>query len=84
MAENQISNLNLKFYSFRPAYIYPVEPRIEPNVGYKIFKALYPIIKVFGKKYSIKSTELANSMFYVGLNGSDKQILENEDILKYS
>jgi hypothetical protein len=83
MAENQISNLNLKFYSFRPAYIFPVEQRIEPNVGYKIFKTLYPIIKVFGKKYSIKSTELANSMFYVGLNGSDKQILENKDILKY-
>jgi hypothetical protein len=32
-AENQISTFNLKFYTFRAAYIYPVEPRI----GLKIF-----------------------------------------------
>ncbi|MBO9201991.1 MULTISPECIES: Rossmann-fold NAD(P)-binding domain-containing protein [Niastella] len=83
MAENRISNLNLRFYSFRPAYIYPVEPRKEPNVGYRIIKVLYPLLKLFGEKYSIKSTELANAMFNVGLYGADKQILENQDILKY-
>lgn len=32
MAENQISAFNLKFYTFRPAYIYPVESRIEPKI----------------------------------------------------
>ena len=32
MAENQISAFNLKFYTFRPAYIYPVEPLIEPKI----------------------------------------------------
>ena len=32
MAENQISTFNLKFYIFRPAYIYPVEPLIEPKI----------------------------------------------------
>lgn len=32
MAENQISTFNLKFYIFRPAYIYPVESRIEPKI----------------------------------------------------
>ena len=32
MAENQISTFNLKFYTFRPAYIYPVESRIEPKI----------------------------------------------------
>lgn len=83
MTENQIAKLNLKFYSFRPAYIYPVDPRKEPNVGYKIIKILYPLFKLLGKKYSIKSTELANAIFNVGLNGADKQILENQDILKY-
>lgn len=83
MAENQIAKLNLKFYSFRPAYIYPIDPRKEPNVGYKIIKILYPIFKFLGDKYSIKSTELANAIFNVGLNGADKQILENQDILKY-
>lgn len=83
MAENQIAKLNLKFYSFRPAYIYPVEPRIEPNLGYKIIKVFYPLLKSFGNKYSVKSTELANAIFNVGLNGADNQILENQDILKY-
>lgn len=83
MAENQIAILNLKFYSFRPAYIYPVESRNEPNFGYKLFRVLYPLIKLFGNKNSIRSTELAGAMLQVGLNGADKQILENEDILKY-
>ena len=40
MAENQIAKLNLKFHSFRPAYIYPVDPRKEPNVGYKINQSI--------------------------------------------
>jgi uncharacterized protein YbjT (DUF2867 family) len=84
MAENQIAKLNLKFYSFRPAYIYPVYPRKEPNFGYKVMRALYPVFKLLGDKYSVKSTELANAIFRVGLNGADKQILENQDILKYS
>lgn len=83
IAENQIAKLNLKFYSFRPAYIYPVEARKEPNLFYKILKVMHPLLKLFGNKYSIKSTELANAMFNVGMNGADKQILENQDILKY-
>ena len=82
MAENQIAKLNIKLYSFRPGYIYPVEKRKEPNVGYKIMKALYPIVKLLGDKYSVKYTELASAIFNVGLNGAEKQILENEDILK--
>ena len=32
MAENQISAVNLKFYTFRAAYIYPVELRIEHKI----------------------------------------------------
>ncbi len=83
MAENQISNLNLKFYSFRPAYIYPVKQRKEPNFGYRILRVSYPLLKIFGKRYSITSIELAEAMFNVGLNGADKEILENQDILKY-
>lgn len=83
MAENQISVLNLEFYSFRPAYIYPVRPRQEPNFGYRILRVLYPLLKVLGTRYSITSTELAEAMFHVGLNGADQHILENEDILNF-
>jgi uncharacterized protein YbjT (DUF2867 family) len=82
MAENQISKLDLQFYTFRPGYIYPVETRKEPNLGYRIFKVLYPLIKMLGKNYSIKSTELAHAMFLVALKGAGKEILENQDILK--
>ena len=84
MAENRLSKLNLEFYSFRPGYIYPVEARKEPNVAYRIFKVLYPLIKILGKKYSIKSTELADVMFEVGVSGAPQEILENQDILEFN
>jgi len=83
MAENQISALNLKFYTFRPAYIYPVVQRQEPNIGYRISRVLYPIVKIFGKSTSIKSTELALAIFNVGLNGAENEILENREIFNY-
>ena len=81
MAENRISEMGLNFYSFRPGYIYPVTPRIEPNMVYRISRTLYPIIKLLGNNASIKSTELAASMFKVGMEGTDKEILENRDII---
>ena len=83
MAENRISLLNLKFHAFRPGYIYPVEQRKEPNIGYQFFRFIYPITKYFGKGASIKSSELALAMFKVGLNGAETEILENREIFKY-
>ncbi len=82
IAENSISKLDLSFYAFRPGYIYPVTPRKEPNMMYRISRALYPVIKLLGSNASIKSTELARAMFTVGMNGAKKEILENKDILK--
>ncbi len=82
MAENKIAKTGLTFYAFRPAYIYPVTPRQEPNLLYRVSRLCYPIIKLFGKNASIKSTELAKAMFTVGLNGTDKEILENRDIIQ--
>ena len=83
MAENRIAALNLEFYSFRPSYIYPVEPRKEPNILYKIMRGLYPLIKMLGSKYSIKSTELGSAIFNVGMNGAKQEVLENKEILSY-
>jgi uncharacterized protein YbjT (DUF2867 family) len=31
-----------RVYLFRPAYIYPVEPRKEPNLSYRLLRAIYP------------------------------------------
>lgn len=80
MAENQISATNLEFYAFRPGYIYPVTPRKEPNIAYKISRFLYPVIKYLGG--NVKSTELADAMFMVGNKGHTEEIIENKDILK--
>lgn len=78
----RLQNFDLTFYSFRPGYIYPDEPRKEPNIGYTIMKYLYPLIKLMGNKYSIRSTTLANAIFNVGLNGANQQVLENHEILE--
>ncbi len=82
MAENRIAEMGLGgFYSFRPGYIYPVTPRAEPNMMYSVSRKLYPILKLFGKNTSIKSTELASVMFNVGLAGAEKEVLENRDMV---
>lgn len=80
--ENRLSIMGFKsFHSFRPGYIYPVTPRKEPNFSYKLSRFLYPLLKLLGASFSIKSTELAAAMFNVGINGCDLEILENKDIL---
>ncbi|ASV31357.1 Rossmann-fold NAD(P)-binding domain-containing protein [Maribacter cobaltidurans] len=83
MAENQIDTLGLEFYAFRPGYIYPVEPRKEPNFMYSILRTLYPMLRLLGSNFSIKSTELAKAMYEIGINGTDKKILENKDLIHF-
>lgn len=83
MAENQIAALNLQFFTLRPGYIYPTEPRKEPNIGYTIMRVLYPVIKLLGPKYSITSQQLADALFLIGMKGAGREVLENKDILEY-
>lgn len=83
MAENNLNDTGINVFSFRPGYIYPVVPRKEPNLMYKIMRVLYPILKALGNKYSIKSTDLAKAMFLIGLNGFTQETLENIDIVKF-
>ncbi|MCJ8163366.1 hypothetical protein MKJ04_00830 [Pontibacter sp. E15-1] len=49
---------------------------------YRLSRRLYPVLRLLGEKYSIKSTELAAAIFRVGLRGAPYEILENQDILK--
>ena len=82
-AENQLAEMGFSsFYAFRPSYIYPVEPRNEPNFSYRLMRKLYPLIKMLGKNFSIQSTELANAMYTVGMKGSKQNVFENRDILQ--
>ncbi len=80
MAENHMFRTLEDAYSLRPGYIYPVEKRKEPNVGYRLMRALYPVMKLLAPKSSIPSTDLARAMFDIGMRGAAKQVLENVDL----
>ena len=80
-AENALLELGFpQACMFRPAYIYPVVSRNEPNVGYRIMRFLYPVMKAIYPSGSITSVELAQAMLHVGLHGAPKAVLENQEI----
>jgi len=81
IAENKLFEIyGNHFHSARPAYIYPVIKRKEPNLSYAFFRLLYPIIKLLGKKYSITSLELAKAMFVIGMNKQEQTVFENDEL----
>ncbi len=45
-------------YIFRPAYIYPVEPRKEPNFSYRLMRAVYPAFRVLTPNLVIRADDL--------------------------
>ena len=68
---------------FRPAYIYPVEPRKEPNVGYRLLRAIYPAFRALFPNQVIQADDLARAMVDVAVWGAGKTenlVLENRDI----
>lgn len=81
IAENHLLKLGFpKVYIFRPGYIYPVTPRKEPNILYRLFRFLYPILSLVYPDIGLTSVQLAEKMVEVGLKGHEKTILENKDI----
>ncbi|HPS58585.1 MAG TPA: NAD-dependent epimerase/dehydratase family protein [Spirochaetota bacterium] len=83
IAENII--IRLKFretYIFRPAYIYPVTPREEPNAMYKLTRMIYKPVSQIYKNFGVTSEQLARKIVETGLNGGYKTIYFNEDIRK--
>jgi len=70
-------------YLFRPAYIYPVEPRKEPNLSYRLLRAIYPVFRVLFPNQVIRADDLARAMvnIVVGKTGEPGGlVLENRDI----
>ena len=45
-AEKALLASGFPVYIFRPAYIYPVEPRKEPNFSYRLLRAIYPAFRL--------------------------------------
>jgi uncharacterized protein YbjT (DUF2867 family) len=72
-----------RVYLFRPAYIYPVEPRKEPNFSYRLIRALYPVLRVLFPSQVIRADDLARVMVDVVLRQTQERqdvVFENRDI----
>jgi uncharacterized protein YbjT (DUF2867 family) len=72
-----------RVYIFRPAYIYPVEPRREPNLSYRLLRRLYPAFRVLFPNLVIRSDDLARAMVDVVVERSgepQRLVFENRDI----
>jgi uncharacterized protein YbjT (DUF2867 family) len=70
-------------YIFRPAYIYPVEPRKEPNFSYRLLRAIYPVFRVIFPNLVISADDLGRAMVDIAMRQQDDAgglVLENRDI----
>jgi uncharacterized protein YbjT (DUF2867 family) len=72
-----------RLYIFRPAYIYPVEQRKEPNVSYRLLRAIYPAFRLLFPNQVIRADDLAGAMVDVAIRDTSEQrssVFENRDI----
>jgi uncharacterized protein YbjT (DUF2867 family) len=71
-----------RVYLFRPAYIYPVEPRKEPNFSYRLLRAIYPAFRILFPNQVIRADDLARAMVDAAVLGTGNRgpIFENRDI----
>ena len=72
-----------RVYIFRPAYIYPVKPRVEPNFTYRLLHSIYPVFRMLFPNQVISANDLARAMVEVLVRKTAEranQILENRDI----
>jgi uncharacterized protein YbjT (DUF2867 family) len=70
-------------YIFRPAYIYPVKPRKEPNFSYRLLRAIYPAFRMLFPNQVIRADDLARGMVDGVLSETEKapnRVFENRDI----
>ena len=83
-AESALSALGFPHVCiFRPAYIYPVQPRKEPNFSYRLLRAIYPAFRVLFPDQVIRADDLARTMVDAAVRGvgeSQTLVLENRDI----
>jgi uncharacterized protein YbjT (DUF2867 family) len=56
-----------RVYMFRPAYIYPIEPRKEPNFSYRLLRVVCPVFRVLFPNQVISADDLARAMVDVAV-----------------
>src|ERR1700736_5301081 len=70
-AENALAADGFPYvYMFRPAYIYPVQPRREPNLSYRVLRAIYPAFRVLFPNQVIRADDLARTMVDAAVGGT--------------
>ncbi len=70
-------------YIFRPAYIYPVQPRKEPNLSYRLLRAIYPAFRLLFPGQVIPADDLGRAMVDVAVRAAGETgslVFENRDI----
>jgi uncharacterized protein YbjT (DUF2867 family) len=83
-AENQLLAAGFPRVSiFRPAYIYPVEPRKEPTFSYRLLRGVYPAFRALFPNQVIRADDLARVMVDAAVQGTTQgngPVFENRDI----
>jgi uncharacterized protein YbjT (DUF2867 family) len=72
-----------RVYLFRPAYIYPVAPRKEPNFTYRLMRAIYPAFRMVFPNQVIRADDLARAMVNVVVQKTaerETRVFENRDV----
>jgi uncharacterized protein YbjT (DUF2867 family) len=72
-----------RVYLFRPAYIYPVEPRKEPNFSYRLLRRIYPAFRLLFPNQVIRADDLARAMVDVVVSETGQsggRVFENREI----
>jgi uncharacterized protein YbjT (DUF2867 family) len=72
-----------RVYVFRPAYIYPVEPRKEPNFTYRLMRPIYPAFRMLLPDQVIRADDLARAMVNIVVQKTaerENRVFENRDI----
>ena len=85
IAESRLAAVGFpRFHTCRPGYIYPVEPRVEPHIGYRLTRMAYPVLKLLYPNMGIASDDLARAMLRIVLaaDGEYPEILENRALRK--
>ncbi|MBK7645340.1 MAG: hypothetical protein IPJ19_20270 [Planctomycetes bacterium] len=71
MAENGLLRAGFaRVHLFRPGYIFPVVPRREPNLFYRLLRVIYLVLRPVLPGLGIPSVDLARAMLRVALDGS--------------
>ena len=70
-------------YLFRPAYIYPVEQRKEPNFSYRFLRGVYPVFRLLFPNQVIRADDLAGVMVAAVVSETGQHrgpVFENREI----